>query len=116
MQGETFKCSICEANFELHFRYQVEERSQGSDEQAEVVRTFFCSQRCLEQSHHQRGDAGVSCDACASVFQVELASQVLFTGGRRHYACSTLCRSARSSAGARAVRAGQLSDPAFQPR
>ena len=113
MQGETFKCSICETDFELHFRYQLEERPspQGG---SEPVRTYYCSQRCLEQSHRERSDGQVACDACARRFEVELASQVLFTGGRRHYACSSVCR-ARIVAGARAVRVGQLSDPAFQP-
>jgi chromosome partitioning protein len=114
MQGETYKCSICQTDFELHFRYQVEERTQGSGEQAEVVRSYYCSQRCLEKSYLERAEGGATCDACATRFQVELASQVLFTGGKRHYACSTLCRQ-RILAGARAVRVGQLADPAFQP-
>jgi chromosome partitioning protein len=34
----------------------------------------------------------VTCDACAASFQVELASQVVFAGGRRRYACSLDCR------------------------
>lgn len=114
MQGETFKCSICQTEFEVHFRYQVEERTEGTGEEARVVRDYYCSQRCLEQSYLHRTEGGATCDACATKFQVEFASQVVFTGGRRHYACSALCRS-RILAGARAVRVGQLSDPAYQP-
>ena len=37
-------------------------------------------------------NAGPTCDACACKFKVEFAAQVLFTGGRRHYACSPICR------------------------
>jgi chromosome partitioning protein len=56
----------------------------------------------------------VKCDACASSFHVELASQVLFTGGRRHYACGPECR-ARVQGGVKAVRLGQLLDPRYLP-
>ena len=115
MDAAIFNCSICRTEFELHFRYQLEERSVvGPDGQATTAATYFCSQRCLEDSHRQRSDGTVACDACATRFTVELASQVLFTGGRRHYACGNECRS-RIVAGARAVRAGQLSNPDYSP-
>ena len=86
MVGETKTCSVCNTAFELHFRYQTESGGNGGTPR------FFCSQRCLEASHTERSDGSVSCDACAKNFHVELASQVLFTGGRRHYACSLPCR------------------------
>jgi chromosome partitioning protein len=106
-------CTICKNEFELHFRYQTEERTQQSDDGVtQTVHTFYCSQRCLEASHRGRTDGAVSCDACAARFEVELASQVLFTGGRRHYACSPDCRT-RVLSGVRAVRLGQLLDPAY---
>jgi chromosome partitioning protein len=106
-------CSICQNEFELHFRYQMEERSEPDESGASQTRyTFYCSQKCLEASHHGRADGAVACDACATRFEVELASQVLFTGGRRHYACSTNCR-ARVLSGVRAVRLGQLLDPTY---
>ena len=98
-------CSVCGAEFELHFRYQVEERvTAGEDGRDRVTVAFFCSQRCLEASHHARSGGSVQCDACASSFEVELAYQVLFTGGRRHYACSPACRSR--------IRGRCASDPA----
>jgi chromosome partitioning protein len=106
-------CTTCNNEFELHFRYQMEEHVER-DEQgvAHTRHTFYCSQRCLEASHRGRADGAVPCDACATRFEVELASQVLFTGGRRHYACSPDCRT-RILSGVRSVRLGQLLDPAY---
>jgi chromosome partitioning protein len=103
------RCSVCATEFELCFRYQVEDRSaeQGG-------KRHFCSQRCLEASHSEHADGRVACDACASAFKVEFAAQVVFTGGRRHYACKPECR-ARVLEGVRAVRLGQLLDPRYLP-
>ena len=107
-------CTICQNEFELHFRYQMEERTERDESGAERLRhSFYCSQKCLEASHRGRADGAVACDACATRFEVELASQVLFTGGRRHYACSADCRT-RILSGVRAVRLGQLSDPSYR--
>jgi chromosome partitioning protein len=106
-------CTTCQNEFELHFRYQVEERSETDAHGVAQTRlSYYCSQRCLEASHRERADGAVACDACASRFAVELASQVLFTGGRRHYACSPECRT-RVLSGVRSVRLGQLLDPAY---
>ena len=106
-------CTTCTNEFELHFRYQMEERSETNESGVAQTRyTFYCSQRCLEASHRERTDGAVACDACATRFEVELASQVLFTGGRRHYACSADCRT-RVLSGVRSVRLGQLLDPAY---
>src|SRR5262245_17490107 len=115
MDTAIFSCSICQTEFELHFRYQLEEQSVvGPDGTATTEASYYCSQRCLEQSHRQRSDGTVACDACATRFKVELASQVLFTGGRRHYACGAECRT-RIVSGARAVRVGQLQNPDYSP-
>src|SRR5450432_2046972 len=106
-------CTTCTNEFELHFRYQMEEHNETDAAGVAQLRyTFYCSQRCLEASHRGRTDGAVACDACATRFEVELASQVLFTGGRRHYACSTDCRT-RILSGVRSVRLGQLLDPAY---
>lgn len=79
-------CSVCSQSFEMQFRYQMEERDGAF--------SFFCSQKCLEQSHRTAAsDAGVACEACAKRFQITLVSQVFFAGGKRHYACSMDCRS-----------------------
>ncbi|HEY2408737.1 MAG TPA: ParA family protein [Polyangiaceae bacterium] len=107
------QCSVCASQFELHFRYQMEPvRERAEDGSVHTHYTFYCSQRCLETSHKGRSDGTVSCDACATPFEVQLAAQVLFTGGRRHYACSTDCRS-KILSGVRQVRIGQLSDPTY---
>ncbi|HEX2674216.1 MAG TPA: ParA family protein [Polyangiaceae bacterium] len=106
-------CTTCNNEFELHFRYQMEEHTEHDAEGvARTHYTFYCSQRCLEASHRGRTDGSVACDACATRFEVELASHVLFTGGRRHYACGPECR-ARILAGVRSVRLGQLLDPSY---
>jgi chromosome partitioning protein len=101
-------CDVCKTEFELHFRYQMEERAELTEGGASVTRyAFYCSQRCLEASHKERSDGQVACNACASRFTVELAAQVLFTGGQRHYACGPDCR-ARILEGVRSVRVGEL--------
>ncbi len=88
----TQSCTICSTEFEPQFSYQMEERvdtDAAGRPRASFV--FFCSQRCLERSH-AGADGSVVCDACAARFSVELASQVVFTRGRRHYACGGECR------------------------
>jgi len=104
-------CSVCSGAFDIQFRYQMEERDGGF--------SFYCSQKCLEKSH--RGGAGAesdlaTCDACAKRFSPELVSQVLYVGGRRHYACSLGCRSQliREANGVRLgdIAAADISPPA----
>ena len=98
-------CSICNTRFEPHFRYQSEVRVTTAS--TEPVKHHYCSQRCLEESHKTRVNGHVKCAACATAFEVTLALQVLFTGGKRHYACSPQCRK-RIQEGARRVRFGEL--------
>jgi chromosome partitioning protein len=91
--GLTATCSICRSEFEVQFRYQMEERTERDDSGVERVGfAHFCSQACLERSHGDRQSGLARCDACATHFRVELASHVLFVGSRRHYACSAECR------------------------
>jgi chromosome partitioning protein len=106
-------CDVCKTEFELHFRYQMEERNELTEGGGTVTRyAFYCSQRCLEASHRDRSDGQVPCDACATRFTVELAAHVLFTGGRRHYACGPECRQ-RILEGVRSVRLGELRQNEF---
>lgn len=113
MEIQSRECSVCKVRFEVHFRYQVEtweERTaEGRTTRCEAA---YCSQSCLETSHRDRSDGQVACNACARRFRVELAAQVVFTGGRRHYACAPVCR-ARVLEGARAVRLGEFMNPAY---
>jgi chromosome partitioning protein len=106
-------CDVCKTEFELHFRYQMEERNELTEAGGTVTRyAFYCSQRCLEASHRDRSDGQVPCDACATRFTVELAAHVLFTGGQRHYACGPECRQ-RILEGVRSVRLGELRQNEF---
>lgn len=94
-------CTVCSNEFDVQFRYQMEERDGGF--------WFFCSQKCLESS--QRGGAGeghVACDACHKQFRPELAAQVFYLGGRRRYACGLACR-AQLTEEAKGARLGELS-------
>ena len=80
-------CSVCSKNFDVLFRYQMEERNAGF--------VFFCSQSCLQDSHGEDAALGTKtncCDACAKRFVMKLAAQVLYTQGRRRYACGMPCR------------------------
>lgn len=104
-------CSICHAEFEVQFRYQAELRPRAGGGSPETL--FFCSQACLAKSHAAATSGLVACDSCGSRFAVELAREVLYLAGRRHYACSETCRARianassadhRPSAGARPSR------------
>jgi chromosome partitioning protein len=85
MPGVIESCSVCRTEFEVQFRYQMEERDGGF--------AFYCSQDC--QGKAVRGDdsGGVTCDACSKRFLVELVSQGVRIKGARRYACSDACRS-----------------------
>jgi len=104
-------CSICTTPFEPHFRYQREVSTRTDETGTTREHTvYFCSQRCLEASHHQKDSGLVGCAACAREFQVTLALQIVFTGGKRNYACSEACRK-RVLGAARAIRLGEFMDP-----
>jgi chromosome partitioning protein len=99
-------CSVCGNEFDVVFRYQMEERDGAF--------VFFCSQECLGASQTApRGDASVTCEACAKRFTVTLASQVFYAGGRRRYACSMPCRTqlVREEQGARLGEIAAVEEP-----
>jgi len=102
-------CSVCAKPFDVVFRYQMEERDGGF--------AFFCSQGCLGRSHGSSEDGQspiVTCDGCYKRFPLKLASQALYTGGKRKYACSMACRSqlVREASG---LRLGELATEAGEP-
>lgn len=108
METPSKNCSVCSVRFDVHFSYQLESwEQQNPSGQSVRYEAAYCSQSCLERSHRDRSDGLVACNACAKRFKVELAAQIVFTGGRRHYACDSACR-ARVLEGARAVRLGEL--------
>jgi chromosome partitioning protein len=77
-------CSICGREFEVQFRYQMEESRGGF--------AFYCSQTCQQKGMEGEHAQGVACDVCAKRFQVELVSQMVRTPRGRQYACSEGCR------------------------
>lgn len=107
-------CSICHTSFEPHFSYQQEVVKNGPNGESTDQVRFFCSQRCLEASHHERESGLARCAACAREFDVTLALQIVFTGGQRNYACSTECRQ-RVVRAARSIRLGEFLDPKQAP-
>jgi chromosome partitioning protein len=90
MSANSVACNVCGSQFSPEFSYQTE---QVGPDQPNGTRTvaYFCSQQCLERSH-QATPSGSVCGACGKSFSLELASQVFFAAGRRHYACSPECR------------------------
>jgi chromosome partitioning protein len=107
--GISESCSVCAGEFDVQFRYQMEERDGGF--------LFFCSQKCLEKSQvaGSGADSGAAtCDACAKRFSPDLVSQVLYVGGRRHYACSLGCRSQILSE-AKGARLGDIAPASSVP-
>ncbi len=84
MPGVTESCSICQRQFDVQFRYQMEERQGGF--------AFYCSQECHGKAVRGEDSGGVTCDACGKRFAVELVSQVVRVKANRRYACSDACR------------------------
>lgn len=90
MSASPVPCSVCGRPFSPEFSYQSEQIDSEDPSDAPNI-AHFCSQKCLEHSH-QTTTGGTICGACGRSFSVELASQVFFAAGRRHYACSPECR------------------------
>jgi chromosome partitioning protein len=85
MAGMRESCSVCSREFEVQFRYQMEESKGGF--------AFFCSHDCQGKSVRGEVTGGVACDVCGKRFMVELVSQVVKTKTGRSYACGESCRS-----------------------
>jgi chromosome partitioning protein len=79
-------CSVCSREFDVQFRYQMEESNGGF--------AFYCSHACHGKSVRGEVTGGVTCDACGKRFVVDLVSQVVKTRAGRSYACSDACRAA----------------------
>ncbi len=108
MAGIQKICGVCGSDFEPRFSYQMEERvEQDASGRPRASFAFFCSQKCLQHSHAEGDNGLTTCDACATSFKLELASQVLFVGKQRHYACGADCRQ-QILEEARGVRLGDL--------
>jgi chromosome partitioning protein len=106
MAGVTETCSICQGEFDVQFRYQMEERDGGF--------AFYCSQECHGRGMRGEDSGGVTCDACSKRFVVELVSQVVRVKSARRYACSAPCRT-QLLAEADGQRLGAFTAPAETP-
>lgn len=107
MAGMHESCTVCGRNFEVQFRYQMEERDNAF--------SFFCSQACHGKSLRGETTSGVVCTCCNKRFTVELVSQVVRIKGEAKYACGDACRS-QLMAEAGGQRLGTLmSAPPAQP-
>jgi chromosome partitioning protein len=84
MAGMSESCTVCGREFEVQFRYQMEERDNAF--------SFFCSQACHGKSLRGETGGGVVCNCCNKRFLVELVSQVVRIKGEARYACSDGCR------------------------
>jgi chromosome partitioning protein len=84
MPGMTETCSVCGTQFDVQFRYQMEERDGGF--------AFYCSQDCQGQAVRGETTGGATCTACNKRFRVELLSQVVRVRGELRHACSDDCR------------------------
>ena len=84
MAGMKEGCSVCGREFEVQFRYQMEETQGGF--------SFFCSHDCHGKNVRGEVTGGVACDCCGKRFVVDLVSQVVKVKGGRAYACAEACR------------------------
>ena len=99
-------CSVCNARFDVQFRYQMEERDGGF--------AFYCSQACHAKAVSGEASGGVVCSACQKHFVVELVSQVVRVRGELRHACSEECRK-QVLAEADGARLGAMLAPAPAP-
>jgi chromosome partitioning protein len=84
MAGMRESCSVCAKDFEVQFRYQMEDSLGGF--------AFYCSHDCQGKSVRGEVTGGVACDVCGKRFIVDLVSQVVKTRNGRSYACGESCR------------------------
>ncbi|MBU0554135.1 AAA family ATPase [Myxococcota bacterium] len=75
-------CSICGAQFELRFAYQINRTPEGN--------LYFCSQPCHEK--HLFSAQQKTCSVCGAQFELQFAYQQSQIDGLAHYFCSQTCR------------------------
>ena len=75
-------CSVCEKQFLVKFRFQIEQR--------EGQTIHYCSQTCRQAESHARGEA--ECATCGKVFEPRFAFQQATQQGRQVHFCSMECR------------------------
>ncbi len=78
------QCSVCQKQFLVKFRYQIEQRTDGEEP------NYYCSQQCM--ADHDARQAQVSCDCCGKTFIPKYAYQKGTHQGQDVYSCSMECR------------------------
>lgn len=75
-------CSVCQKQFLVKFRYQIEQTQEGME--------YFCSAQCRQDSATERGQ--VECTVCGTHFVPRYAFQVAKVEGEAVHYCSMECR------------------------
>ncbi len=75
-------CCVCEKQFLVKLRTQIEQRDDGP--------IYYCSQLCRAQAQSNRGE--VECRACKKSFEPKYAYQEVKTADETTYFCSMECR------------------------
>lgn len=76
------ECSVCDKQFLVKFRYQIERTNNGVE--------YYCSQQCRQESAAEGGE--VECSACSKRFEPKYAFQQATQDGKTVYYCSMECR------------------------
>lgn len=76
------ECSVCQKQFLVKFRYQIERTQDGIE--------YFCSTQCRQDNTASQGQ--VECSACARRFEPKYAYQQAKVGDKLVHYCSMECR------------------------
>jgi len=76
------RCSVCQREFQVRFRYQLREEAGRFE--------YFCSQRCLAAGLEV--DEEHACEVCGQTFVLEYPYQVIASDATRRYFCTPVCR------------------------
>jgi chromosome partitioning protein len=77
------ECAVCDKQFLVKFRYQIERTEDKGVE-------YFCSQKCRQENTEDRGE--VECSACGKRFEPKYAFQQATQDGKTVNYCSMECR------------------------
>ena len=101
------QCTVCQEQFLVKFRYQIEQSGETT--------RYYCSPKCAEVTGAEEGalEQQVECDCCGERFVPKFAYQKGTHQGRDVYSCSMECRTALTEDVRRklATMAEQSSEP-----
>ncbi|TDP72170.1 AAA family ATPase [Bradymonas sediminis] len=76
------ECTVCEKQFLVKFRYQIERTKDGVE--------YYCSNQCRQDQTAERGQ--VPCSGCGRDFEPKYAFQQATVEGKTVHYCSMECR------------------------